>query len=156
MGRDVFLARPIAWAIDPLGLVREYVKRDAAGERLGSNSWFFDAVTWEIEPGYESYTVIRGYTVDRPKAIEGSPARITVRYDVIGWIAPVGAEWVFMEQVGEEVFEFKVLRTDTGWRIDAPQIDQHVLAEVAASRPSRAPEDAARMRQLAAEAADAP
>jgi hypothetical protein len=67
----------------------------------------------------------------------------------------MGAEWVFMEQVGEEVFEFVVLRTETGWRIDAPQIDQHVLAEVAAARPSRTAEDAARIRELAAQAPDA-
>ena len=151
MEREVRTGRPDASAIDPVGLVREYVKRDAQGERLGPNTWFFDAVTWPVEQGYESYTVIRGYTVEKPKTIHGSPAKITVRYDVIGWIAPVGAEWIFMEQTGEEVFEFVVVQTDEGWRIDAPQIDQHVLAEVVAARPARTPEDAARIRELAAQ-----
>jgi hypothetical protein len=132
-----------------VGLVREYVKRDANGERLESNPWFTDAVTWEVDPGYESYTVIRGYTVEKPKAIHGSPARITVRYDVIGWIVPVVAEWIFMEQEGEEVFEFVVVQTEEGWRIDHPQIGQHVLAEIVAARPARSPEDAARIRELA-------
>jgi hypothetical protein len=155
MERDALTVRRNASAIDPVGLVREYVKRDADGERLGPSTWFADAVTWPVEQGYESYTVIRGHTVEKPKAIHGSPARIAVRYDVLGWIAPMGAEWVFMEQVGEEVFEFVVLRTETGWRIDAPQIDQHVLAEVAAARPSRTAEDAARIRELAAQAPDA-
>lgn len=145
-------ARIAAAAIDPVGLVREYVKRDASGERLVPSLWFADAVTWEVEQAYESYTVIRGYTVERPARIEGSPARIRVRYDVIGWIAPVDADWVFMEQRGEEEFEFVVVRTDAGWRIDEPQIDQHVLAEVAAARPSRSADDAARIRALAGQA----
>ncbi len=152
MEREVRTGPPNASVLDPLGLVREYVKRDANGERLGPNTWFFGAVTWPVEQGYESYTVIRGYTVEKPATISGSPAKITVRYDVLGWIVPTGAEWTFMEQVGEEVFEFVVVQTDAGWRIDAPQIDQHVLAEVVAARPARTPADAARIRELAAQA----
>jgi hypothetical protein len=151
MEREVRTGRPDTSAIDPVGLVREYVKRDANGERLGPNPWFFEVVTWEVESAYESYTVIRGYTVEKPATIHGSPARITVRYDVLGWIAPVGADWIFMEQTGQEVFEFVVVRTEEGWRIDAPQIDQHVLAELVAARPNRIPEDAARIRELAAQ-----
>jgi hypothetical protein len=152
MEREVRTVPSDASAIDPVGLVREYVKRDANGERLGPNPWFFQAVTWEVEPAYDSYTVIRGYTVEKPKAIHGSPARITVRYDVLGWITPVGAEWIFMEQTGEEVFEFVVVQTDQGWRIDDPTIDQHVLAEIAAARPGRSSEDADRIRELATQA----
>jgi hypothetical protein len=152
MERDILTSLADRFAIDPVGLVREYVKRDANGERLDANPWFFQAVTWEVEPGFESYTVIRGYTVEKPKVIHGSPARITVRYDALGWIVPVGAEWIFMEQTGEEVFEFVVVQTDQGWRIDAPTIDQHVLAEIVAARPGRSPEDAARIRELATQA----
>ena len=140
-------------AIDPMGLVREYVKRDANGERMEPTPWFAGAVTWEIEPAYESYTVIRGYTVEKPTTVQGSPFRITVRYDVIGWIAPLDADYVFMEQPGIERFEFVVTKGDQGWRIDEPQIDQHVLAEIVAGRPTRSAEDAARIRELAAQPA---
>jgi hypothetical protein len=152
MGSELWDRPSDGSALDPVGLVREYVKRDANGERLAHNPWFFEAVTWEVEQAYESYTVIRGYTVEKPKVIQGSPARITVRYDVLGWIAPVGAEWIFMEQTGEELIEFVVVRTEAGWRIDEPAIDQHVLAEIVAARPTRSPEDAVRIRELATQA----
>ena len=142
---------PGGLAIDPVGLVRQYVKRDANGERLESNPWFFDAVTWPEDPAYESYTVIRRYAVQPPRTIVGSPAEITVFYDVIGWLVPGGDGLTFLEEEKQEVFKFVVVQTDQGWRIDEPQIDQHVLAEVAAARPSRTPEDAARIRELAAQ-----
>jgi hypothetical protein len=50
-----------------------------------------------------------------------------------------------------EVFQFVVVRTDEGWRIQSPQIDQHVLAEVDAASEDLAPEDRARIQKLATE-----
>lgn len=44
-----------------------------------------------------------------------------------------------------------MLHTDDGWRIDEPQIDQHVLAEIAAASKTLPPEDAARIREVAAQ-----
>jgi hypothetical protein len=133
-------------AIDPVGIVRQYVKRDADGERLGPNPWFESIVTWPQDPGYDSHTVIRSYKVEPPKSIAGSPARILVRYDVLGWIVSTG----FIPQDKQEAFEFVVVRTDDkGWLIDAPQIDQHILPEVAAAVKFLAPEESARIRELA-------
>jgi hypothetical protein len=152
MEREDRAGRPDAAVIDPVGLVRQYVKRDANGERLGPNPWFQEVVTWPQEPAYDSYTVIRGYAVEPPPRIAGSPAKIPVRYDVIGWIVPEAGRAAFLEQEKEEVFEFVVLLTDDGWRIDEPQIDQHVLATVAAASKALTQEDAARISELAAAA----
>lgn len=142
---------PLAAAIDPLGLVRQYVKRDANGERLQSNPWFQDAVTWPDEPAYDSFAVIRSYTVP-PTTIAGSPAKITVRYDRIGWAVPEVGQLRFIAQWLPQDVVFVVLQTDAGWRIDGPQISQRVLAEVAAATGFFSAEDAARIRALAAEA----
>jgi hypothetical protein len=138
--------------IDPLSLVREYVKRDAAGERLTESPWFQAVVSWPFEPGYDSYTVIRAYTVEKPAHIAGSPARITVRYDVVGWMVHDGQQMAFLEQELEEALEFVVERTEAGWRIAAPQMGQRVLAEIVAADSDLPPEDAARLREMAAPA----
>ena len=133
--------------VDPVSLVRQYVKRDAGGERMEPNAWFQSVVTWPDEPGYDSHTVIRAFTVVPPKNIAGSPAKIAVRYDVMGWIVSSG----FIPQEKIEVFEFEVAQTDEGWRIQAPQIDQHILPEIAATMALLTPEDAARIREFAAQ-----
>ena len=139
---------PLARAVvDPVGLVRQYVKRDANGERMETNPWFQGAVTWPDDPGYDSHTVIRAFTVVPPKTVAGSPARIKVSYDVIGWVVASG----FIPQEKVEAFEFEVALTDEGWRIQAPQIDQHILPEIAAAISFLAPEDAAHIRELAAQ-----
>jgi hypothetical protein len=109
-------------------------------------------VTWPQDPAYDSMTVIRRYAVEPPPTIHGSPAKITVRYEVIGWIVPGKEHSGFIPGDKIEVFTFVVVLGDEGWRIDQPQIDQHVLAEVAAARESITPEDAALIRELAAEA----
>ena len=151
MAAEMLESRWDMMLIDPLGLVREYVKRDAAGERLRPSAWFQQVVTWPDEPGYDSYTVIRGYEVERPKAIAGSPARIMVRYDVIGWVVWRDSELIFLDQPKDERREFVVIRDDAGWRIDEPQMGQRVLAEVAAATGALSAEDAARIRELAAQ-----
>ena len=136
-------------AIDPLGLVRQYVKRDANGERLEENPWFQEVVTWPMEPGYDSYTVIRQYTVERT-TVHGSPARIPVRYEVLGWVVPGAERSGFLPDPRIELVEFVVVRDDQGWRIGEPQMDQHVLASVVASDRWVSPDDAALIRDLAA------
>lgn len=146
---DLRPARPTPTTIDPMGLVRQYVKRDADGERLGPNPWFESVVTWPQDPGYDSHTVIRSYKVEVPKNMGGSPVKILVKYDAIGWIVSSG----FVPQENLEAFDFVVVRTeDAGWQIDEPQIDQHVLFEVAASLKSLSPEDSALIRELGARA----
>jgi hypothetical protein len=134
---------------DPVSLVRQYVKRDANGERLQADPWFQQVVTWSEEPGYDSYTVIRSYSVEPPPTIQGSPAEILVRYDVIGWVQWQDGEQVFLDQEMSQAITFVVVRDDNGWRIDEPQFGQRVLAEVAAASQALSAEDTAHIRELA-------
>jgi hypothetical protein len=142
---------PHAAVVDPVGLVKEYVKRDANGERLQAEPWFQQVVTWPEEPGYDSYTVIRSYSVERP-TIQGSPAKILVRYDVIGWVQWQDGEQVFLDQEMSQAITFVVVRDDNGWRIDGPQFGQRVLAEIAAACQALSAEDTAHIRELASKA----
>ncbi len=126
---------------EPVRLVREYVTRDANGERLTTNPWFLNVVTWEDEPGYDRYTVIRGYTV-RPLRADSSTGRVEVRYDRLGYVQTTGRTTVAFEAAeGPELRVFTVALTDNGWRIVAPQIDQHVLVEPALRHSPFSPED---------------
>lgn len=114
-------------------LVKEYTERDAKGERLRTNPWFLDVVAWPDEPGYDSYTVISGYEVT-PLSADSSTARVRVDYRRVGYVRTTGARSVeFDQSIATELRVFTVALSDNGWRIIAPQIEQHVLVEAAMS-----------------------
>ena len=113
---------------DPVQLVREYVNRDARGERLKSNPWFMNVVAWPEEPGYDTYTIITAFEV-KPLHTDSSTARVEVTYRRAGFLETVGRSTAkFVRNAAAEERVFTVALTDNGWRITAPQMDQHVLA----------------------------
>lgn len=112
-------------------LVREYVERDARGERLRSNPWFLNAVIWEDEPAFDSYTLISRYEIV-PLHTDSSTGRVEVTYYRAGYVRTTGGRTVSFEpDTGREVQVFTVALTFNGWRIVAPQLDQHVLLDAA-------------------------
>ncbi|MGH7645492.1 MAG: hypothetical protein ACREMR_07885 [Gemmatimonadales bacterium] len=134
---------------EPIRLVREYVTRDANGERLTTNPWFLNVVIWEDEPGYDRYTLIKGYEVRSIRA-DSSTARVEVGYERLGYVQTTGRNTVaFQSAQGLEVRVFTVALTDNGWRIVAPQLDQHVLVEPALRHSPFTAEDRTRLQQLA-------
>lgn len=142
---------------EPVRLVQEYVRRDGLGERLRTNPWFDSVITNpEHEPGYDGFTAIARSRV-RPLGSNGDTVRVEVVYDVVGTIRQVAegggkTGMRFLPRGGSEVVEFPVVRTPRGWRIESPQIDQHVTPGVILSSPLiRLPEaDQAKLRALAA------
>ena len=119
---------------DALRLVQEYARRDAAGERLRTSDWFNDAITEpDQEPGYDSFTAIRSYTVT-PAARVGDTVKISVVYDVIGSMQQVvdhdtTTGFRLDRHDTTETVIFPVVRSPSGRpKIVSPQIDQHVLA----------------------------
>src|SRR6266704_2966850 len=107
----------------PIRLVREYVSRDANGERIRRNTWFFNVVTWSEEPGWDSYIVVRGFQIS-PVRADSSTARVTVTYRVAGYVRTTGRTTAaFVDDTATETRIFTVALTDNGWRIVAPQID---------------------------------
>jgi hypothetical protein len=113
----------------PLTVVQEYVSRDAQGERLRSNAWFMSVVTWPDDPGYDSHTAIRSYTVS-PAQVTGDSAVVQVEYRVLAWIVAGDTNSTrVMPHDSLETQRFRLVRTDGKWLIAGPQIDQHVLLD---------------------------
>jgi hypothetical protein len=141
----------------PVHLVREYVRRDGLGERLRTSPWFDSVITKpEHEPGYDGFTAVAGSAV-RPLGAQGDTIRVEVVYHVLGTISQVAqgggtTGMHFVVHADSENVVFPVVRIGHGWKIESPQIDQHVLPEaILSSRLVRLPEaDRAKLKVLAA------
>lgn len=132
----------------PMRLVREYVERDARGERLRSNPWFLNAVIWEDEPAFDSYTLITGYQL-RALHADSSTGRVEVAYTRAGYVRITGDSSVSFEpDPAREVQVFTVALTFNGWRIVAPQLDQHVLVDPALNQSPFSPADRRRLEAM--------
>jgi hypothetical protein len=122
-------ARPDAVPFpDPAALMREYARRDAAGERLATSSWFSDVAEWQDEPGWDAYTVIRSYDI-APATIMGDSASVRITYRRAGEMESGAQALEFVPDTGTESVLFALHRSDGSWKITAPQINQHVLIE---------------------------
>jgi hypothetical protein len=111
-------------------LVREYVRRDFLGERLRFNPWFLNVVVWPEEPAYDGYTLVTDYTVEVLSS-DSSTARVRVQYDRVGFVRSTQRAVRFDSDSAKEARVFTVALTDNGWRVVAPQMDQHVGLESA-------------------------
>jgi hypothetical protein len=132
----------------PVRLVREYVTRDADGQRIRANPWFFNVVIWPEDPGWDSYAVIRNSGVD-PIRADSSTARVSVTYEVVGHVETTGRTTArFVPDSSTERFVFTVALTDNGWRIVAPQIDPHLLPGAALSYSPLSQVDRGKLRAL--------
>lgn len=129
-------------------LVKEYVQRDAHGERLQTNPWFLNAVIWEDEPAFDSYTLITSYEIT-PIRADSSTARVEVVFRRAGYVRTTGDSTVaFHPDAAREVQVFTVALTFNGWRIVAPQLDQHVSVEAALDRSPLSSSDRAKVASL--------
>lgn len=130
-----------------VALVREYVARDARGERMTDDGWWRPMVTWPEEPGWDMTTVVRAWET-RLLARAGDTVRVEVRYAAAGILEPVDERrWRFVPADSAEVRVFTVVATPSGWKIDDPQMEPHVARDAAlrAYAPVLPPEDADRL-----------
>ena len=115
--------------VEPTALVREYARRDAAGESLSASFWVPSAPAWANEPGWNAFTVIRGYSV-APAVVTGDSALVAVTYSRLGPVAHFGGPALhFVLDSATETVVFALRRTGGGWKITAPDLDKHVLIE---------------------------
>ena len=98
---------------DPGKLIRDYVRRDATGEFLGSNKFWLSA-TECAGGGNEFPQVITSYTIDS-LGIRADTARFAVQYHFLGDLlqGPAG----FAPKVRTETDTFVVVHRSYGWRI---------------------------------------
>jgi len=90
-------------------------------------AWFDSVVGWREEPGYDTYTVIAGYQTF-PSQVVGDTASVKVQFNVLGWVK-TGTYFTATPTV--QSVTFVLVRRPNGWVITSPQMNQHVLAQVA-------------------------
>ena len=112
-------------------LVRQYVDRDAQGERLQFSPWFAQAVVWPDDPGYDRFTIVSGWEIDSAWGT-GDTVRVPVKYNVVGQASAGTEEDVrFKPNASSRSIEFKVVFRGRIPKIAGPQIEQHVLVAAA-------------------------
>ena len=126
-------AGSVAPASAPESLVTEFVRRDAAGERLRESPWFDSVVTEaDQEGGYDSFTAINRFQIGAG-TVAGDTVKVPVQYVLLGAMQQVidGERTAGMHLVPHDSTEnvvFAVVRQGGKWKIVTPEIDQHVLA----------------------------
>ena len=103
---------------DGEALVREFVRRDAAGEFTAASPWFTGAVDCPgHEPAPDAATMARD-----PRVRVLSRAADSVRAEVRWERLSVGEA----ERPGTEVDTLTAVRTPYGWRVRSPALNPHV------------------------------
>jgi hypothetical protein len=113
----------------PDRVVDEYCRLDLNGARVGGGlavHRIFKLVTWEVEPGWDTITVVRSYRlIDSRKTKTG--AEVRVEYQVLGEIPANTLEL----KAGSEIITFVLRRSGTAWKIEKPVFQPHLSIEAA-------------------------
>ena len=130
----------------PVALMREFLTRDARGDRLRTDPWMAQHTLWgHVEPGWDGYQVIIGYKL-RTIHADSSTARIAITYDVTGTV-DVDTSAHYIRKPSTQTVTFTLALTDVGWRIVAPTIEPHVLGTAISPRTSFSAADWALLRE---------
>ena len=98
---------------DPDSLLREFVRRDSAGQFTQSSEWFNHAVDCPgHEPGPDAAAAIRGVTI-RNLGRDSTTLRAEAR-------------WERASESGALVETLTVVRTAYGWRVQSPALNPKV------------------------------
>jgi len=110
----------------PEAALQAFCELDARGKSLPfyspdeDLSLYRKLVSWESEPSWDKVIIISGYTINKMKLMPGC-AEIAVTYAVKGkYSADVTSFYKSMERI-----EFKVIETDSGWKIQGPLVHPH-------------------------------
>jgi hypothetical protein len=115
---------------DPDSLIAEFLRRDAAGDFLRSNSWFDGATECPgHEPGPDQHTAIARYQT-RVASRSDSLAAVEVTTLVLGAVTYTE----FIPGITTLVDTLVARRTPFGWRLTGHVLRQHVLASVVLER----------------------
>jgi hypothetical protein len=117
---------------DAIQLVREWVRRDAAGEMVSPDSWAAGALTCVEIATSDQMSVITGYEV-RPLSATDDSVRVLVRYQrrAIPGYDDAGALTHLVLESHEFPDTVVVVRTRYGWRIDQVEGEAHLLPDAA-------------------------
>ena len=114
-----------AFETGPQGIVRQFCRADALGQRANLRDWPLLApiISWPFEPAWDFAVLISGYEVGSPHAAENGALDIDVQYTVVGQVSAFGLETG--PQV--ETVTFHVDAGEAGWRIAGPPPAPHIF-----------------------------
>jgi hypothetical protein len=110
----------------PEAVLQAFCELDAHGKRIPfyssdeELSFYREMVSWTIEPSWDKVIMISGYKISKKKLLPRC-AEIAVTYTVKGRYSPgVTAFYKSMEKI-----EFRVIETESGWKIQGPVVHPH-------------------------------
>jgi|HubBroStandDraft_6_1064221.scaffolds.fasta_scaffold06445_2 hypothetical protein len=126
VGEEAIARRPNT---SPASTVKKYCQLDFDGSRLSSGTWkrVSSLVSWEDEPGWDTYTVVSGFQISSEKQSQDA-ATISVVFSVVGTMSGDGP---LKEERKKESLEFHLKRVGTDWKILEPMEPPHVSIRTA-------------------------
>lgn len=118
---------------NPAKLVQGYLKRDAHGDFMRSNSWNSSSMMHPIQPGWDSATMISGYKIDTVY-VKSDEALYNVTYDVIAPVSQNSKGFVITINPQPKTIRFILKNTQWGWRIEEPNQHPFILPETIVNR----------------------
>ena len=116
------------WA--PRELLDEYLKRDGQGDFTSEDPWLDSALTCPGHlPGWDMSTIIKEYSVAARDTL-GDTVSFVVTYRTAGGLSSDNKFYPATSDSKVQTATFTVIKTDWGWRIDGPQVNQHILPAV--------------------------
>ncbi len=110
-----------------IGLVQEYLRRDARGERLRASVWFQETELWDESPGYDENSVITAYALETTRS-DSVRAEVGIAYFRVGTVVPRGDSLAFIPTIDTVRRLFIASRRHGKWVIEAPR--QHPFVSV--------------------------
>ena len=112
----------------PDAVVRAFCEADFRGAQTASKTWreLAQYAVWPDAPGWDTFTIVSGYTVSRVRQTSRS-AKVRVVYDVLG---------VLEGEVARRTPErptviYSLVRRSGRWKVASPQLDPHLSPKVA-------------------------
>jgi len=108
----------------PGKVVQEYCSLDLNGARVGGSLGvprIFKLVTWTVEPGWDTITVVRSYRLIDSRGTN-TEAEVRVQYQTLAEISAT----VLDPKTATETVTFVLHRFGSSWRIEKPVLQPHV------------------------------
>jgi hypothetical protein len=121
-------AGPDAYPASPEAVVRAYCESDYKGDQTASETWpkLAQYAVWPDAPGWDTFTIVTGYTVSRGRHTARS-ATVRVVYDVLGVLEGEEAR----RTPERPTVLYRLVRRGGRWKVASPQLEPHVSTNVA-------------------------
>ncbi len=113
--------------------IEAFCNEDARGAQAWEDDWatkIKPLTTWTDAPGWDKVTVIKGYRILAVKE-DGNKAEVNLVYEVVGNLVSDAIGLNFIRDIKEEAVNYVLVKVDSSWKIESPQLEPHISAEAA-------------------------